>query len=577
MLYKRSSPQQVARVEQQLKNLEVFSVSTVKLLRTVRDGSGEDEIIHHGRDADGRAVLRENSAGLEIFLKDADILSGQMSYVLIQRLGEHCGFDDGGMKLFTLIMNMNDPAEIEEMLDTQGIPCTSQGTSLTKQPRTVDQDESVPDDAFEVALDEIQATVRHGIQNAPSHIFEPGMEHVTSQPSPPSASRTTAGVRRLHSSQLISNFAASPRVERKLLSVQNFANALTAEDLTLTFPNRHTWQDEQDTTFQAESHDSIPVTFGQSSERRSLGLSSESSRSRTPSPAFVRREALASLGTPTPRSGNLAQQSYDNFDLSGLREALPFTTARSSQSPSLVASRAASTSIDSIVGRPGSNQWLQQGQSHVRLSSEKHLNNLIGIAGQRTQSEQDSHYEIGLYGEMSVSQERLLFASFQLNVLKVFLFLEEYLSPSFAEENWTSNYRSRALDSRFSGMEKDYADFTFRDTSEGKLAEYLCSCGFADAENWKQHRPTYHLEVKTTTGSRDDIFFMSNNQVNKARRYTLKTAVIPNDIYIVIRVFDLNVETRKGRMHFYLDPWRLSLEGKLNLEARDCFAVTPAR
>jgi hypothetical protein len=200
----------------------------------------------------------------------------------------------------------------------------------------------------------------------------------------------------------------------------------------------------------------------------------------------------------------------------------------------------------------------------------------MGMTGQRTQSEQDSHYEIGLYGEMSVSQERLLFASFQLNVLKVFLFLKEYLSPYFTEENWTSNYRSRALDRRFSGREKDYADFTFRDTSEGKLAGYLCSCGFADAENWKQHRPTYHLEVKTTTRSRDDIFFMSNNQVNKARRYTLKTDVIPNDIYIVIRVFDLNVETRKGRMHFYLDPWRLYLEGKLNLEARDCFAVTPA-
>jgi hypothetical protein len=47
---------------------------------------------------------------------------------------------------------------------------------------------------------------------------------------------------------------------------------------------------------------------------------------------------------------------------------------------------------------------------------------------------------------------------------------------------------------------------------------------------------------------------MNNNEVNKATQYTSKTYATPNDIYIVIRVFDLNVETRNGRMHFYVDP-----------------------
>jgi hypothetical protein len=160
----------------------------------------------------------------------------------------------------------------------------------------------------------------------------------------------------------------------------------------------------------------------------------------------------------------------------------------------------------------------------------------------------------------------------------VFLFFKQYLEPHFTDDNWTSNYRSRATNNRFHDLERDYADFTFQDTNGGKMAEYLCSCGFPDAENWKQHRPTYHLEVKTTLGRRDEIFFMSNNQVNKARQYSLKMSsnALPKDIYIVIRVFDLNIEMKKGRMHLYVDPWRLYLERKLSFEARDCFAVSAA-
>jgi hypothetical protein len=85
--------------------------------------------------------------------------------------------------------------------------------------------------------------------------------------------------------------------------------------------------------------------------------------------------------------------------------------------------------------------------------------------------------------------------------LKVFHFFKEYLAPEFTKENLMSNYKRRATNIRFHGLERDYANFTFRDTANGKLAEYVCFCGFPDAENWKQHLPTYHLEVKTMIGS----------------------------------------------------------------------------
>jgi hypothetical protein len=133
------------------------------------------------------------------WLKHADIVRGQVDFVLIQRLGEHCGFDDVGMKLFSLMMKINDLSEIEEMLETHSIPFTSQGTSLTKQPRAVDlgtSDESVSDDAFEASLDEIQTAVRRDIRNSQSHNFEPGTEYLaTSQSSPLGASHIAAGFR----------------------------------------------------------------------------------------------------------------------------------------------------------------------------------------------------------------------------------------------------------------------------------------------------------------------------------------------------------------------------------------------
>lgn len=80
-------------------------------------------------------------------------------------------FDDVGMKLFSL-MNIIDPSDIQEMLETHGIPFTNQGTSLTKQPRTADlgtNDESVPGDAFKATPDEIQTAVRRDIRNSKSH------------------------------------------------------------------------------------------------------------------------------------------------------------------------------------------------------------------------------------------------------------------------------------------------------------------------------------------------------------------------------------------------------------------------
>lgn len=67
----------------------------------------------------------------------------------------------------------------------------------------------------------------------------------------------------------------------------------------------------------------------------------------------------------------------------------------------------------------------------------------------------------------------------------------------------------------FRASERDYADFTYRDV-HGGLSRLLLRYGFIqDVRHWLTNPPTYHLEVKSTTATCNEPFFMSNNQVEK--------------------------------------------------------------
>jgi hypothetical protein len=441
MLHKNSSPQQVARLKQQLRDMKVFCVSSVKLQRKLRKRRGKRETVYYGSEDDGRAVLRECREGLEIYVKQVDARNSQVSYVLIEGLGELCGFDDGGIKIFTLIMTTNDHMEIKEMLEAKGIQCISQDASSTQQTMAMDsgtRNESLLDKALAPMPDDIHATVQYDIRHSQSQSLEPGMEQaMISQPSPLQASGTAADAI-LIPSKMISNLATPPRhikpnlssgslspialptptplprPERKLLSIQDFANSFTAEDVALTFPERPAQQDEPDTTSQVQSQSPLPFTFGGPSEEPSFRFHPDSGGNRPTSPAFMRQESAASPNTQRQRSVRQAPpQGHDTFDFSGIRDALPFTTTQSSQSPSHVASEAASVRTSSFgrtISSPvpaalsRSSQLLRPNQpSLARVSSMSDLDNLMATAGQGAQSEQDSHYEIGLYGEMSVS------------------------------------------------------------------------------------------------------------------------------------------------------------------------------
>lgn len=90
--------------------------------------------------------------------------------------------------------------------------------------------------------------------------------------------------------------------------------------------------------------------------------------------------------------------------------------------------------------------------------------------------------------------------------------------PDWNGTHWTSRSRVEAGHTPFVGKEKDYADFTYPDTT-GSLTQILCTRGWDRAEHWLENFSsiTYHLEVKATTEKLEEPFYMSNNQIDKVQ------------------------------------------------------------
>ncbi|KAF8854837.1 hypothetical protein BDZ45DRAFT_693078 [Acephala macrosclerotiorum] len=142
--------------------------------------------------------------------------------------------------------------------------------------------------------------------------------------------------------------------------------------------------------------------------------------------------------------------------------------------------------------------------------------------------------------------------------------------------HWTSRNRNHVYpNSPFRGSEKKYADFTYPDTN-GDLTKLLTKFFLRDVQTWSSNPPTYHLEVKSTSESCNEPFYMSNNQVDKAREWTISwdNYIVPENVYVVIRVYNLDNETSPS-FTAYVDPWAMYLARELNFLACENYSVTP--
>jgi hypothetical protein len=292
---------------------------------------------------------------------------------------------------------------------------------------------------------------------------------------------------------------------------------------------------------------------------------SNSSRFRSPTPDPTERSIFEVFQnsviidtTPLVARKGIAQDGTvaSAFDTGALSDAL--------QSISVARGPVASQSLS-----PSASPYLQRPRSHhSRHSIEPPAWDEGSTVA--TAPEQD----IGFYGE-----------------LFVFQYLKQLLGPSITYKTWTSAYRNRAFrdprmfqeagkpDEKFEDRkQKHNSDFTYVD-HDGRLGQYLSQRG-RHLPRWKDKSGkeiplTFHLEVKSTPGRLDDAFHLSNNQMDLAKKWSLRIPLL--DVYVVLRVYDLDYENAlTAKVMHYVDPWRMVCDGTLHLWTSNGFEVTPS-
>ena len=166
--------------------------------------------------------------------------------------------------------------------------------------------------------------------------------------------------------------------------------------------------------------------------------------------------------------------------------------------------------------------------------------------------------------------------------------------PGFSMERWQSNIR------HYAAAHPDYADirrWPGRETSDltyqdiqGDLTRLLIDTGHLAGELWRDRRPMYFLEVKTTTGPCHTPFFVSKRQYERvcipAAQITIESCFLfslrlhshiiaktnlisqicdyknaTDTVYIIFRVF--HVDTSNVRTRLFLNPAKMMDDGQL--------------
>ncbi|KAI3323331.1 hypothetical protein HD806DRAFT_544090 [Xylariaceae sp. AK1471] len=150
--------------------------------------------------------------------------------------------------------------------------------------------------------------------------------------------------------------------------------------------------------------------------------------------------------------------------------------------------------------------------------------------------------------------------------------------PGFSRTLWQSTMREHvSVHPGYRDMKpwfgREKADIMYTDSS-GALTAALIDRGYLDAQTWIWRRPTYYIEVKTTSGPREQAFFMSKNQY--ARMHDLSK--IPRGdglhvpVYVIFRVFNLGKDNMDCAL--YVNPGVLEAQGALKFTSEK-WSVTP--
>lgn len=172
---------------------------------------------------------------------------------------------------------------------------------------------------------------------------------------------------------------------------------------------------------------------------------------------------------------------------------------------------------------------------------------------------------------------------------QVYQLLSQGLGPGlFGIQNWTSNLRS--LISGFPSFNGDApTDFTYADRTGALTGMWY---GEDMKKAWHGRWPTYHMEVKSTTGAVGEPFHVSQRQLS-AVRFPLPSDIIglvliseqalkftqrdldalPTDVFVLIRVWGLSTAGSEPGFAVYCDLYRCLYRGELHF-ASDVHMMT---
>lgn len=268
---------------------------------------------------------------------------------------------------------------------------------------------------------------------------------------------------------------------------------------------------------------------------------------------------LASFGTPSP-SLRVSARNSTRF----ARESLspdPYVTRLFEREDATAQEYAALLS-----------QVVSTARRSRLLDGPMNLSGLLdGIIDLTIESKTFNEYDLFGPGVPQMERDKKVGAAGELFVFELLSSMNP-AARGFSRENWTSTIRKYATaHPHYADMESwrgiETSDLQYKD-DDGTLTEALIAKGHLRSK-WRNSRPHYYIEVKSTPGPWDTPFFMSHAQWMKMKRLSTD-----NSIYVIFRVHNLYSD-RIG-LNIYVDPVRLADEGRLAFTA-DRWTVKPLR
>lgn len=525
----------------QLSNLLVRRVESISLKSFVEDDKGKIE----GNTGNGSAIIEDSPNGLQIYLRRCDNL-GTISPVFLSAMKDFLCLNEQNYGLFQRVVMCDDNELICEDLENHGIGQIEQQLPHSASGTTAGSDENNDESLTESdsSTSSIGPSFRQEAPIPSRTKARPRDDQPRIRVKGPNGSSSPMGAGRYNDRKLRNAKPSnSPRfrsptpdpTDRSIFEV--FQNGVIVDTTPLVA--------RKGIAQATAAISSSPLLFAAAPVSPGFDLLTQ---------PLTPGSHATELSIPRLSDGTAASVFGTGAMLDAL-QSIPVT-----QRPAASQSRSPSAS-------PLQRLRLHHGRRSIEPPAWDEESSIV------TALEQD----IGFYGE-----------------LFVFQYLKQLLGPSISYETWTSAYRNRAFsDPRMVQAEeeagksyekfedkkqKHNSDFTYID-HDGRLGQYLSQRG-RRLPRWKDRSGkeialTFHLEVKSTTGRLDEPFHLSNNQMDLAKKWSLRIPLL--DVYVVLRVYDLDYEnTLTAKVMHYVDPWRMVCDGTLRLRTSNSFELTPS-